>query len=167
MGKAKYPVTAAIRALRTAGLSFEPRLYDYAPHGGTERSAQLLGLDEHAVIKTIVLETEQGSPLLVLMHGDRRVSTKKVAHVVGAKSVKPCEPSAATKHTGYLVGGTSPFGTRKTLPIYMQQSITTLPRLVINAGKRGFLVEMTPAGVVEALSPALVDVAEDAAPSSP
>ncbi len=165
MGKAKHPVTPAIRALRAARVSFEPRLYDYAPHGGTERSAQQLGLDEHAVIKTIVLETEQGSPLLVLMHGDRRVSTKKVARVLGAKSVKPCEPSVATKHTGYLVGGTSPFGTRKTLPIYMEQSITALGRLVINAGKRGFLVEMTPAAVVEALSPTLVEVAEDAVAS--
>ncbi len=159
MGKAKHPVTAAIRALRAAGVSFEPRLYDYAPHGGTERSAQELGLDEHAVIKTIVLETEQGSPLLVLMHGDRRVSTKRVAQLVGAKSIKPCDPSVATKHTGYLVGGTSPFGTRKALPIYMERTITTLPRLVINAGKRGFLVEMTPAAVVQVLSPTLVDVA--------
>ncbi|MGH1341956.1 MAG: Cys-tRNA(Pro) deacylase [Nannocystales bacterium] len=162
MGKAKHPVTSAIRALRAASVSFEPREYEYTPHGGTQRSAQMLGLDEHAVIKTIVLETETGNPLLVLMHGDRRVSTKKVARVVGAKSIKPCEPSVATKHTGYLVGGTSPFGTRKTLPIYMQQTITALPRLVINAGKRGFLVEMTPADVVEALSPSLVDVAEHA-----
>lgn len=164
MAKAKHPVTPAIRALRAAGVSYEPRLYDYAPHGGTGRSAAELGIDEHAVIKTLVLETERGTPLVVLMHGDRRVCTKKVAQVVGAKSVKPCEPSVATKHTGYLVGGTSPFGILKALPIYMEQSITALPRLVINAGKRGFLVEMTPAAVLEALSPALVDVAQ-AAPS--
>lgn len=162
MGKAKVPVTPAIRALRAAGVAFEPRLYDYVEHGGTERSAELLGIEEHAVIKTIVLETEHGSPLLVLMHGDRRVSTKKVARVVGAKSVRPCDPNVATKHTGYLVGGTSPFGTRKTLPTYMEQSIGALPRLVINAGKRGFLVEMTPAALAQALPVVLVDVAEHA-----
>ncbi len=162
MANAKHPITPAIRALRAAGVSFEPRLYDYAPHGGTARSAAMLGLDEHAVIKTLVLETEQGSPLLVLMHGDLRVCTKKVAQVTGAKSVRPCDPSVAEKHTGYLVGGTSPFGTRKPLAVYMQRSVTALPKLVINAGKRGFLVEMTPEAILEALAPVLVDVAQDA-----
>ena len=161
MAKIKHPVTPAVRALRTAGVAFEPRLYDYAEHGGTERSAAALGMDEHAVIKTIVLEDEDAKPLVVLMHGDRRVSTKKVAKIVGARSIKPCDPAIVTKHTGYLVGGTSPFGTRKALPVYMQESIAALPHVVINGGKRGFLVELRPSDIVEVLDPALVDVAED------
>ncbi len=159
MGKTKHPVTPAVRALRAAGVSFEPRPYEYAPHGGTERSAEALGMDEHAVIKTIVLEREDGTPLIVLMHGDRRVSTKKLAKVVGAKSIKPCDPAVATKHTGYLVGGTSPFGTRKALPVYMQESIASLSRVVINGGKRGFLVELAPDDIVKAIDPTLADVA--------
>lgn len=161
MAKIKHPVTPAVRALRTAGVAFEPRLYDYVEHGGTERSAAALGMDEHAVIKTIVLEDEDAKPLVVLMHGDRRVSTKKVAKIVGARSIKPCDPAIVTKHTGYLVGGTSPFGTRKALPVYMQESIAALPHVVINGGKRGFLVELRPSDIVEVLDPALVDVAED------
>ena len=160
VAKTKHPVTPAIRALRAAGVAFTPRPYDYVEHGGTQRSAQALGVDEHAVIKTIVLETEHAEPLVVLMHGDRRVSTKKVAKVVGAKSVKPCDPAVVTKHTGYLVGGTSPFGTRKALGVYMQSSIADLERVVINGGKRGFLVELTPSDIVTVLAPRLVDVAE-------
>lgn len=116
-------------------------------------------MDEHAVIKTIVLEREDSAALIVLMHGDRRVCTKKVARVVGARSVKPCDPAVVTKHTGYVVGGTSPFGTRKALPVYMQQSIASLPRVVINGGKRGFLVELSPGDIIEALAPTLADVA--------
>ena len=161
MAKVKHPVTPAVRALRAAGVSFEPRPYAYIEHGGTERSAAALGIDEHAVIKTIVLEDENAKPLVVLMHGDRRVSTKKLAQVVGARAIEPCTPAVVTKHTGYLVGGTSPFGTRKPLPIYMQETIAAIPRVAINGGKRGFLVELTPDDIVKVLGPTLVDVIED------
>ncbi|MEM6289967.1 MAG: Cys-tRNA(Pro) deacylase [Myxococcota bacterium] len=160
MGKLKVPVTAAVRALRAAKVSFEPRLYDYVEHGGTERSAAELGIEEHAVIKTIVLETDEKAPLIVLMHGDQRVSGKTMARLLGVKTVRPCEPSVATKHTGYLVGGTSPFGTKKAVPVYMQASIADLERVVINGGKRGFLVELDPRDLVAVLSPTLVDAAE-------
>lgn len=161
MPKAKHPVTAAIRALRAAKVLFEPRLYDYVEHGGTRRSAAELGVEEHAVIKTLVLENERGEPLLVLMHGDQRVSTKRLARLLGVKTIKPCDPAVATKHTGYLVGGTSPLGTRRTMDVYMQSSICALPRVVINGGKRGFLVELCPGELVRVLSPQLVDVADD------
>ncbi len=160
MGKLKVPVTPAVRALRAAGVSFQPRLYDYVEHGGTERSAAELGVEEHVVIKTIVLETDEKAPLIVLMHGDQRVSSKSMARLLGVKTVRPCEPATATKHTGYLVGGTSPFGTRKTIPVYMQQSISTLARVFINGGKRGFLVEMAPQDIVAVLAPTLVDASE-------
>ncbi|MCR9159718.1 MAG: Cys-tRNA(Pro) deacylase [Nannocystaceae bacterium] len=159
MGKTKHPVTPAVRALRAAGVSFEPRPYAYVEHGGTQRSAEALGMDEHAVIKTLVLERDDGAPIVVLMHGDRRVSTKRVAKEIGAKSVRPCDPAVVTKHTGYVVGGTSPFGTRKSLPVIMQASIAALPRVVINGGKRGFLVELTPQDMIAALDPMLADVA--------
>lgn len=159
-GKAKVPVTPAIRALRAAGVQFEPRIYDYVEHGGTQRSASELGVDEHAVIKTIVLETDASKPLIVLMHGDQRVSSKSMARLLGVKSVRPCEPAVATKHTGYQVGGTSPFGTRKAIPIYMQASIAALPTVVINGGKRGVLVEMASKDIVGVLAPTLVDAAE-------
>ena len=161
MGKPKHPVTPAVRALRAAGIAFEPRPYDYVEHGGTERSAAELGMSEHAVIKTIVLQDETATPLVVLMHGDRRVSTKKVAKLVGARSIRPCDPAVVTKHTGYLVGGTSPFGTRKDLPVYMHEGIAALPRVVINGGKRGFLVELTPDDIIKVLAPTVADVAED------
>ncbi len=161
MPKAKHPVTPAIRVLRAAKVSFEPRLYDYVERGGTGRSAAELGLDEHAVIKTLVLETERGEPLLVLMHGDQRVSTKRLARALGVKTIKPCDPAVATKHTGYLVGGTSPLGARRSMDIYMQSSICDLPRIAINGGKRGFLVELSPSELVRVLSPQLVDVADD------
>ncbi len=164
-GKTKHPVTPAVRALRAAGVAFEPRPYDYVEHGGTQHSAQALGIDEHAVIKTIVLQDERSKPLIVLMHGDRRVSTKKVAKAVGAKSIRPCDPDIVTRHTGYLVGGTSPFGTRKSLPVYMQETIGALPRVVINGGKRGFLVELAPQSIIAVLSPTLADVAEALTPA--
>lgn len=161
MGKTKQIVTPAVRALRTAGIDFEPRPYPYVEHGGTQRSAEALGIDEHAVIKTIVLEDESANPVVVLMHGDRRVSTKKVAKAAGVRSLKPCAPATVTKHTGYLVGGTSPFGTRKPLPVYMQETISSLPRVVINGGKRGFLVELSPSDIIEVLAPTVTDVAVD------
>lgn len=160
MAKApKHPVTPAIRALRAAKVSFEPRLYAYEAHGGTQRSAAELGVEEHRVIKTIVLETEEGTPLIALMHGDLQVSTKKLARLRDAKSVRPCDPAVALKHTGYQVGGTSPFGTRRTIDVYMHEGIAALSRVLINGGKRGFLVELDPSDIVRVLSPTLADVA--------
>lgn len=159
MGKDKVAITPAIRALRAAKVEFQPRPYDYVEHGGTAHSAAELGMDEHCVIKTIVLETDDKTPVIVLMHGDRRVSTKALARHLGVKTVKPCEPDVVTKHTGYRVGGTSPFGTRRPIDVYMQQSIAALPRVVINGGKRGLLVLMTPSAIQTVLSPRLVDVA--------
>lgn len=160
MAKApKHPVTPAIRALRAAKVSFEPRLYAYEAHGGTQRSAAELGVEEHRVIKTIVLETDEGTPLIALMHGDLQVSTKKLARLRDAKSVRPCDPAVALKHTGYQVGGTSPFGTRRTIDVYMHEGIAALPRVLINGGKRGFLVELDPSDIVRVLSPTLADVA--------
>lgn len=139
-----YPVTPAVRVLREQKVSFVPRLYDYEERGGTRRSAEELGVDEHAVVKTLVMETEARKPLVVLMHGDREVSTKQLARALGVKTVSPCDPQAAQKHTGYLVGGTSPFGTRVRLPVYVERTIFQLPKIYINGGKRGFLVEIEP-----------------------
>ncbi|HJQ22769.1 MAG TPA: Cys-tRNA(Pro) deacylase [Blastocatellia bacterium] len=144
MSKADYPVTPAVRLLRDRQVSFEPHLYDYQEHGGTARSAAELGVDEHAVVKTLVMETDRREPLLILMHGDREVSTKELARAIGARSVTPCKPDVAQKHTGYMVGGTSPFGTRKPLPVYAERTIFELPRIYINGGKRGFLVSLDP-----------------------
>ncbi|HEU4595874.1 MAG TPA: Cys-tRNA(Pro) deacylase [Pyrinomonadaceae bacterium] len=139
-----YPVTPAVRVLREQKVSFVPRLYDYEERGGTRRSAEELGVDEHAVVKTLVMETEARKPLVVLMHGDREVSTKQLARALGVKTVSPCDPQAAQKHTGYLIGGTSPFGTRARLPVYVERTIFQLPKIYINGGKRGFLVEIEP-----------------------
>lgn len=154
-------MTPAIRALRAAKVEFVPRLYDYVDKGGTRHSSAEIGMPEHAVIKTIVLQTDEGEVLLVLMHGDRKVSTKQLARHLGVKTVEPCTPEVANKHTGYLVGGTSPFGTRRELPVYMQDSIATLERIAINGGKRGFLVEMNPADIAKVLDAKPVDVAVD------
>jgi Cys-tRNA(Pro) deacylase len=139
-----YPVTPAVRVLREKGVAFAPRLYAYEERGGTRRSAAELGVDEHAVVKTLVMETDARKPLVVLMHGDREVSTKQLARALGVKSVQPCDPAAAQRHTGYQVGGTSPFGTRTRLPVYVERTIFALPRIYINGGKRGFLVEIEP-----------------------
>ena len=144
MSKADYPVTPAVRMLRDKKINFEPHLYDYQEHGGTARSAAELGVDEHSVVKTLVMETDQREPLIILMHGDREVSTKELARAINAKTVAPCKPDAAQKHTGYMVGGTSPFGTRKSLPVYVEQTIFDLPEIYINGGKRGFLVSINP-----------------------
>jgi Cys-tRNA(Pro) deacylase len=155
----KTPVTPAIRLLRTHGVSFVERLYRYEEHGGTAVSARELGVVEHAVIKTLIMQDEQGIPFIVLMHGDREVSTKQLARARGCKLVEPCKPDVANRHSGYLVGGTSPFGTRKSMPVYMEQSILDLPHVCINGGARGFLVELNPADIVRVLSPELVSVA--------
>jgi Cys-tRNA(Pro) deacylase len=141
---ADYPVTPAVRLLRQRGVEFEPHLYAYEERGGTRHSAEALGVDEHAVVKTLVMETETRSPLVVLMHGDREVSTKQLARAVGARSVRPCDPAVAQKHTGYVVGGTSPFGTRAAMPVYAERTIFDLPKIYINGGKRGFLVSIDP-----------------------
>ena len=150
--------TPAIHFLRRKGVAFEAHEYRYEEHGGTRVSARELGVDEHAVVKTLVMEDELQQPLIVLMHGDCEVSTKQLARQIGRKSVTPCEPAVANKHTGYLVGGTSPFGTRKELPVYAERSIMDLDRLYINGGRRGFLVVMTPGDLVKALDPTLVEV---------
>ncbi len=156
---AKHPVTMAIRALRAAKVAFEPHLYAWQPHGGTRASSEALGVDEHAVIKTLIMEDERKQPLCVLMHGDREVSTKQLARTVGVKTITPCAPEVADRHSGYQVGGTSPFGLRRAMPVYMQQSILELPKIYINGGARGFLVEIDPKEAQRVLSPTLVDVA--------
>lgn len=139
-----YPVTPAVRLLRERKVEFDPRLYDYEERGGTRHSAESLGVDEHAVVKTLVMETDARKALVVLMHGDREVSTKQLARALGVKSVNPCDPATAQRHTGYMVGGTSPFGTRTKLPVYVERTIFGLPKIYINGGKRGFLVEIEP-----------------------
>ena len=154
-----YPITQAIRVLREHKVSFTTHRYDYVERGGTEHSAAMLGVEEHCVIKTIVLEDDQKQPLICLQHGDQEVSTKNLARARGCKTVSPCSPSTANRHTGYIVGGTSPFGTRKLLPVYMQQSIEQLPIIYINGGSRGFLVGLTPSEVQRILKPILVDAA--------
>ena len=159
MSKEKFPVTPAIRLFRENNSAFTGHLYPYEEHGGTAHSAQCLGVDEHRVIKTLIMEDEHKQPLIVLMHGDRKVSTRELARVRGVKTITPCDPAVANKHTGYLVGGTSPFGTRKAMPVYLEASILDLPRIYINGGKRGFLVELAPTEVQRLLQPTLVQVA--------
>jgi len=156
---AKHPVTMAIRALRAGGVAFEPHLYAWEAHGGTRASAEALGVDEHAVIKTLIFEDDRKQPLCVLMHGDHEVSSKQLARVVGAKTVGPCAPDVADRHSGYQVGGTSPFGLRRAMPVYMQRTILELPRIYINGGARGFLVAIDPREAERLLRPTLVDVA--------
>ena len=151
--------TPAVHALRKHGIAFTEHPYRYEEHGGTRVSARELGVDEHAVIKTLVMQDQRKQPLIVLMHGDREVSTKNLARQVGAKTVEPCEPAIAEKHTGYLVGGTSPFGTRKPLPVYLERSILDLEAVYINGGRRGFLVRVAPADIVRALNATPVEVA--------
>ena len=154
-----YPVTPAVRVLREKKVAFEPRLYDYVEHGGTRHSAEALGVEEHSVVKTLVMETDAHKPLIVLMHGDREVSTKQLARVVGVKSVHPGDFAQAQKHTGYLVGGTSPFGTRTHLPVYVERTIFELPVIYVNGGKRGFLVEIVPKVLRDVLKVEEVEVA--------
>lgn len=159
MDNTNYPVTPAVRLLREKKIVFEPRLYDYKDHGGTARSASELQVCEHEVIKTIVMQRDDRSPLIVLMHGDREISTKELARTIGAKSVSPCAADVAQKHTGYQVGGTSPFGTRRSLPVYAEKSIFELPRIFINGGKRGFLLMIDPNDIKAVLPITEVQVA--------
>ena len=161
----KIPVTAAVRFLREHQITFEPFTYTYEPHGGTHHAAESLGVAEHSVVKTLVMETELRQPLLVLMHGDREVSTKQLARVMGANRVTPCDEHTAQKHTGYVVGGISPFGTHSKLPIYAEESIFELPLVYINGGKRGFLVGIDPTDIRTSLTPNIVHVAQPAAES--
>lgn len=142
MSKEKIAVTPAVRMLRAEKAQFVPHLYNYEEKGGTAVSARELGVDEHCIIKTLIMEDDARQPLVVLMHGDCQVSTKELARVLGVKSVAPCSPEVANRHSGYLVGGTSPFGTRRTMPVYMEETIHELPQIYINGGKRGFLVAM-------------------------
>lgn len=158
MAKEKPPVTAAVRLLRTHKVTFTDHLYEYEEHGGTAVSARELGVSEHAVVKTLIMEDDAKSPLVVLMHGDLKVSTKELARVVGVKTISPCTADTANRHTGYMVGGTSPFGTRREMPVYMEQSILELDRIYVNGGKRGYLVGLRPQDVVAIVKPVLVKV---------
>ncbi|NML26938.1 Cys-tRNA(Pro) deacylase [Zoogloea dura] len=153
------PETPATRFLRQHHTAFSAHPYAYEEHGGTRVSARELNVHEHAVIKTLVMEDEARQPLIVLMHGDRKVSTKELARQAGRKQISPCDPAVAQRHTGYLVGGTSPFGTRKSMPVFMEESILDLPLIYINGGKRGFLVGVHPHDIVQMLHPGLVNVA--------
>jgi len=161
MARDNLPVTQAVRVLREHGVRYTDHPYEYEPRGGTAVSAREIGVDEHVVVKTLVMQDERKRPMLVLMHGDREVSTKNLARLIGVKQVVPCEPAVADRHTGYQVGGTSPFGTRKAMPVYMERSIGDLAYLYVNGGRKGYLVGMTPADLVRVLAPVLVDVAID------
>jgi len=151
--------TPATEFLRLQGVSYTEHHYEYVERGGTEVPAAALRVPEREVVKTLVMQDEQGKPLIVLMHGDRKVSTKNLARQAGRKSIEPCKPEVAQRHSGYQVGGTSPFGTRKPLPIYMERSIAELPAIYINGGRRGLLLKITAIDLVKTLAPRLVDVA--------
>jgi len=159
MAREKTPVTAAVRLLRQQRVEFSDHLYEYEEKGGTAVSARELGVEEHCVIKTLVMEDERQQPLIVLMHGDRQVSTKELARQIGCKTIQPCLPEVANRHSGYLVGGTSPFGTRKAMPVYCEASILSCPKIYLNGGKRGYLVGLTPADLERLLQPQRVQVA--------
>lgn len=159
MARNNQPVTQALRVLREHGVAWTDHPYAHEPRGGTAVSARELGVDEHAVIKTLVMDDEHKRPLIVLMHGDREVSTKNLARLIGAKHVAACDPAVADRHSGYQVGGTSPFGTRRAMPVYMERSIAELARIYVNGGRRGYLIGMAPADLVRVLQPTLVDVA--------
>lgn len=154
-----YPITPAVRFLREKKVDFVPHLYDYVEKGGTRESAKHLGVDEHAVVKTIVFETSEKKPVIVLMHGDREVSAKNLARILNVKSAEPASPDKAGKWTGYLFGGTSPFGTKTKLPVYAEYSIFDLEKIYINGGKRGFLVEIEPEVLKSALEVTEITVA--------
>jgi Cys-tRNA(Pro) deacylase len=157
MGKA--PSTPATRLLREKGVAYTEHPYRYEERGGTRVSARELGVDEHAVVKTLVMEDEAGAPLVVLMHGDREVSTKALARQLGKREIRICKPEVANRHSGYQVGGTSPLGTRKPMPVYLERTILDLPTVYVNGGSRGFLVGVAPKDLAALLSPTLVDVA--------
>lgn len=159
MAREKTPVTAAVRLLRQQRVEFSDHLYEYEEKGGTAVSARELGVEEHCVIKTLVMEDERQQPLIVLMHGDRQVSTKELARQIGCKTIQPCLPEVANRHSGYLVGGTSPFGTRKAMPVYCEASILDCRKIYLNGGKRGYLVGLAAADLQRLLQPKLVQVA--------
>ncbi|AMO24017.1 Cys-tRNA(Pro) deacylase [Ramlibacter solisilvae] len=157
--KAHVSETPATALLKTAGVDFSEHPYEYLEHGGAQHSAQALGWDPFAVVKTLIMEDEKARPLVILMHGNRTVSTKNLARQIGAKSVEPCKPEVANRHSGYLVGGTSPFGTRKPMPVYIEGSILALPRILINGGRRGYLVGIAPQVCVQLLQAKAVNCA--------
>jgi Cys-tRNA(Pro) deacylase len=159
--KTDYPSTPAVHFLRANKIPFTPHMYSWEEHGGTARASATLDVPEHMVIKTLVMETDARKPLLVLMHGDQEVSTKQLARALGAKHIQPCEAAIAQKHTGYMVGGISPFGTRARLPVCVQRSIFDLERILVNGGRRGFLVEINPADLRRALPVTEVEAAID------
>jgi len=150
--------TPATSFLAKNDVSYTEHEFEYVEHGGTSHSSSSLGVPEHQVVKTLIMEDEKGEPLVVLMHGDRKVSTKELARQAGMKRIAPCKPEVAQRHSGYLVGGTSPFGTRKRMPIFLERSVLDVPRIYINGGRRGFLLQMDSAELVRVLSPVLVDV---------
>ena len=158
MGRDKVAATTAVRELRANKVEFTDHPYEYEEKGGTAASARELGVPEHAVVKTLVMEDEDKRPLVVLMHGDLKVSTRELARIIGVKAVSPCSPETANRHSGYIVGGTSPFGTRKKMPVYMEESILELPKVYINGGRRGYLVGIAPQEVVRVLAPNMVKV---------
>ena len=164
MSKAKtghVSETPATALLRARGVAFTEHPYEYLEHGGAEHSAEVLGFDPYTVVKTLVMQDQDAKPLIVLMHGNRKVSTKNLARQIGAKSVEPCKPEVANRHSGYLVGGTSPFGTRRDMPVYIEQTILDLPRIGINGGRRGYLVGIDPQVCVQLLGATPVDCAID------
>jgi Cys-tRNA(Pro) deacylase len=151
--------TPATVFLKAQGVAYTEHEYDYVEHGGTEVPSRALGVPEHEVVKTLVMQDENAKPLIVLMHGDRKVSAKNLARQAGVKRIEPCRPEAAQRHSGYQVGGTSPFGTRKRMPVYLERSVLALAKIYINGGRRGFLLGIAPAEVSRTLAPTLVDVA--------
>jgi Cys-tRNA(Pro) deacylase len=151
--------TPATAMLARHGVTYTEHEFEYLEHGGTGHSSTQMGVLEHEVIKTLVMENERAEPLVVLMHGDRKVSTKELARQAGVKKIQPCKPEVATRHSGYLIGGTSPFGTKKRMPIYVERSVLALPRIYINGGRRGYLLGMDPEVLTRLLAPVLVDVA--------
>ena len=160
MSKARHvSETPATQFLRRQGVAYSEHPYDYVDHGGAQEAARQLGLDPHAVVKTLIMEDESGNPMVVLMHGDREVSTKSLARQAGLKRVQPCQPEAAQRHSGYLVGGTSPFATRKRMPVWVQASVLDLERIYVNGGRRGFLVGIAPGELLRLLGARAVDVA--------
>ena len=151
--------TPATAFLAAQGVAYTEHFFEYVEHGGTSHTSSALGVDEHHVVKTLIMETERGDPLVVLMHGDRKVSTKELARAAGVKRIFPCKPEAAQRHSGFLIGGTSPFGTRKAMPVYLERSVLDLPRIYINGGRRGYLLGMDSAELERVLAPVLVEVA--------
>ncbi len=159
MSAPRVPSTPAILALRAAGVAFTPHFYDYEERGGTAVSSRALGVDEHAVVKILVMQDEAAQPCVVLMHGDCEVSTKALARTLGVKRIEPCKPEVAERHTGYRVGGTSPFGIRRRMPVYLEKTVLEVPQIYINGGSGGFLVGIPPQVVVNLLNPELISAA--------